>query len=189
MERDGGIAPERDTNNKMLGLLGAGHGVTDIDQGTLAIILTVVQPLFVLSQLQVGLVVLAFNVSSSVIQPLFGIFSDRFRAAWLIPSGCLLAGLGMALTGFSRDYRSLLLAVLVSGLGVAAYHPEGSKFARLFSGLRKATGMSIFSVGGNLGFAVGPLLASLFYALLGLPGTLGFLAINGAMATVLGEPA
>ncbi len=185
MERDGGIAPERDTNNKMLGLLGAGHGVTDIDQGALAIILTVVQPLFVLSQLQVGLVVLAFNVSSSVIQPLFGIFSDRFRAAWLIPSGCLLAGLGMALTGLSRDYRSLLLAVLVSGLGVAAYHPEGSKFARLFSGLRKATGMSIFSVGGNLGFAVGPLLASLFYALLGLPGTLGFLAINGAMATVL----
>ncbi len=172
-------------NKKMLGLLGAGHAITDIHQGALPIVLTFMQPLFGLSQLQVGLAVLALNISSSVIQPAFGVLSDRFRAAWLVPLGCLTAGLGMALTGFSRSYQFLLLAVFLSGLGIAAYHPEGSKFARVFSGERKASGMSLFSVGGNIGFAVGPLLASLFYELAGPKGTLWFLAINGAMSLPL----
>lgn len=187
--REGAMIPIMTTgsamNKKALTLLGTGHAITDISQGALPIILTLIQPLFGLSLLQVGLVVLAFNLSSSVIQPVFGIMSDRFRAAWPVPIGCLLAGLGMALSGFSHNYLFLLLAALVSGLGVAVYHPEGSKFARFFSGWRKATGMSFFSVGGNLGFAAGPLLASLFYELAGLRGMLGFLAINGAMALVL----
>ena len=172
-------------NKKMLALLGAGHAITDINQGALPIVLTFMQPLFGLSQLQVGLAVLAFNLSSSVIQPAFGVLSDRFRAAWLVPLGCLTAGLGMALTGFSHDYKFLLLASLLSGLGVAAYHPEGSKFARFYSGPRKATGMSLFSVGGNIGFALGPLLAGLFYVLAGPKGTLGFLVVNGAMSLPL----
>ncbi len=176
---------ERDPDNKMLVLLGAGHAVTDINYGALPIILIFLQPIFGLSQLQVGLGILAFNFSSSVIQPVFGILSDRFRVALLVPLGCLLAGLGMALTGFSHDYILFLLAAALSGLGSAAYHPEGSKLARLFSGWRKAAGMSVFSVGGNIGFAFGPLLASLFYELAGLMGTSGFFVISGMMAMVL----
>ncbi|MDK2880761.1 MAG: transporter, family, fosmidomycin resistance protein [Clostridia bacterium] len=169
-------------NKKLLGLLGTGHAVTDINQGALSVILTFFAHF---SQLQVGAAMLAFNLSSSVIQPLFGVFSDRFRAAWLLPVGCLLAGLGMAATGYTTGYFPLLLAVLVSGLGVAAYHPEGSKFARFASGERKASGMSLFSVGGNFGFAAGPLLAGLFYKLAGLKGTVGFLVLSGVMALLL----
>jgi FSR family fosmidomycin resistance protein-like MFS transporter len=147
--------------------------------------LAYLQPAFALSQFQVGLAMLVFNVSSSVIQPAFGIFSDRVRAPWLIPLGCFLAGLGMSLTGISFNYPLLLLAVLISGLGIAAYHPEGSKYARYSSGGKKATGMSIFSLGGNLGFAAGPVLASALFALGGLSGSLGLLAINGIMAILL----
>ncbi len=172
-------------NKKALALLGTGHAITDINQGALPIILVFLQPIFALSQLQVGIVMLAFNLSSSVIQPMFGIFSDRFRAAWLVPLGCLIAGLGMAFTGFSSNFPLLLLAALLSGLGVAAYHPEGSKFARLASGDRKASGMSIFSVGGNLGFAAGPVLASFFFGMAGLAGSAGFLVLNGVMALLL----
>jgi len=172
-------------NKKALALLGTGHSITDINQGALPIILVFLQPVFALTQLQVGMVMLAFNLSSSVIQPIFGILSDRFRAAWLVPVGCLIAGLGMAFTGFSPNFPTLLLAALVSGLGVAAYHPEGSKFARLASGDRKASGMSMFSVGGNLGFAAGPILASFFLGLAGLGGSAGFLVINGIMAAIL----
>ncbi len=131
-------------NKKILALLGTGHAITDISQGALSMMLAFLQPAFVLSQVQIGMVMLAFNLSSSVIQPVFGIFSDRFRAAWLIPLGCLVSGSGLALTGFSTNYQVLLFIALVSGLGVAAYHPEGSKYARLASGPRKATGMSIF---------------------------------------------
>jgi FSR family fosmidomycin resistance protein-like MFS transporter len=136
-------------NKKILAMLGIGHVVTDAYQGALSLILAFLQPVFALTQIQVGFVMLAFNLSSSIIQPLFGIFSDRFRAVWLIPLGCLLGGLGMGLTGFSNSYKVVLFLVLISGLGVASYHPEGSKYARFASGKRKATGMSIFSVGGE----------------------------------------
>lgn len=173
------------TNKKILGLLGAGHAITDVNQGVLPMMLAYLQPVFALSQLQVGLTMLVFNVSSSVIQPAFGIFSDRLRAPWLIPLGCFLAGLGMSCTGISPNYAFMLLAVLVSGLGIAAYHPEGSKFARYSSGDNKATGMSVFSIGGNLGFASGPVLASFLFGLAGLSGAMGLFALNGIMALLL----
>lgn len=172
-------------NKKILALLGTGHAITDISQSALSMMLAFLQPAFVLSQVQIGMVMLAFNLSSSVIQPLFGIFSDRFRAAWLIPLGCLVSGSGLALTGFSTNYPVLLFIALVSGLGVAAYHPEGSKYARLASGQRKATGMSIFSMGGNLGFAAGPVLATYFFGLAGLHGSAGFFVLNSLMALLL----
>ena len=172
-------------NKKVLSLLGTGHAFTDINQGALPIILTFLQPVLMLSQLQVGMVMLSFNLSSSVIQPAFGIFSDRFKAAWLIPAGCFLAGLGMSLTGYAAGYHILMIAALLSGLGVAAYHPEGSKYARFASGPQKATGMSIYSVGGNFGFAAGPVLAALFFELAGLKGTAGFFVLNGIMALLL----
>ena len=166
-------------------MLGTGHAITDINHGALPMILTFLQPVLILSQLQVGIVMMAFTLSSSIVQPIFGVLSDRFRAVWLIPLGCLLAGLGIAFSGLSPNYHLLLLAVLFSGLGAAAYHPEGSKFARFASGRRKASGMSLFSVGGNLGFAAGPILALFFYGLAGLNGTLGFLVLNGVMAVFL----
>jgi FSR family fosmidomycin resistance protein-like MFS transporter len=61
-----------------------------------------------------------------------------------------------------------MLAVVISGLGVAAYHPEGSKFASYVSGGRRASGMAFFSVGGNIGFALGPLVAAFALITLGL---------------------
>lgn len=172
-------------NKKVLALLSTGHVVTDLNQGALPMMLAFLQPAFSLTQLQVGIVMLAFNLSSSVIQPIFGVLSDRFTAYWLIPTGCLLAGLGMSLTGFSPNYHMLLLAALISGLGIAAFHPESSKYSRFASGPRKATGMSLFSVGGNAGFAAGPVLATYFFGLAGLRGSSGFLALNGLMALIL----
>jgi FSR family fosmidomycin resistance protein-like MFS transporter len=170
---------------KLLALLGMGHAITDINQGALPIILTFLQPVFALSQFQVGLATLAFNLSSSVVQPIFGVLSDRIRAAWLIPLGCFIAGLGIAYSGFANSYTTFLLAMLVSGLGVAAYHPEASKFARFASGERKGAGMSLFSVGGNAGFAIGPVLVSIFFGIAGLHGSIGFIILNTLMAVLL----
>jgi FSR family fosmidomycin resistance protein-like MFS transporter len=74
----------------------------------------------------------------------------------------------MAFASIAPSYALVLLGVVVSGVGVAAYHPEGSKFASYESGERRASGMSLFSVGGNIGFALGPLLASFLVITLGL---------------------
>ncbi|MGI8607100.1 MAG: MFS transporter, partial [Gaiellaceae bacterium] len=91
---------------------------------------------------------------------------------------------GMALAAVAPTYPLVLVAVLVAGLGVAAYHPEGSKFANYVSGDRRASGMAFFSVGGNLGFALGPLLASTAVLALGLNGGL-LLALPGLAVAIL----
>jgi len=133
-----------------------------------------------------GTLVLASTVASSVVQPLFGHLSDKRSFAALMPLGLVLGAVGIALVGIAPTYPLVLLAVVLSGLGVAAFHPEATRFAGLVSGGRRATGMSVFSVGGNAGFALGPLLLTPLVLLFGLPGTLPFAALPlvtaGAMA-------
>jgi FSR family fosmidomycin resistance protein-like MFS transporter len=102
---------------------------------------------------------MAANFTSSIIQPVFGYISDKKEKAFLLPLGCILAGAGLSLIPLSAAYSWTLLLVIVSGLGVASYHPEGYKTASFFIGERQVTGMAVFSVGGNLGFAIGPILA------------------------------
>lgn len=145
---------------RILYLLGLGHMVIDIYQGLLPIFLSVYKNEYGLSYAAAGLVVFLSNISSSVIQPLFGYWSDRHQMRWLLPAGCLVAGLGMVAAGYAANYYLLVAAVFISGLGVAAYHPEASKSAHYISGPRQASSMSIFSVGGNLGFGLGPLIAT-----------------------------
>ena len=77
----------------------------------------------------VGVLVLSSQASSSLIQPLFGLWSDRRGAMWLLPGGVALAGIGIALAADAPRYWLVVVFVLVSGVGVAAFHPEGSRFA------------------------------------------------------------
>jgi FSR family fosmidomycin resistance protein-like MFS transporter len=141
---------------------------------------------FELSYTMAAALVLAGTIASSVIQPVFGLWSDARGALWLLPAGVALAGLGMAAASVAPGYAYVLLAVLASGVGVAAYHPEGSKFASYVSGRRSASGMAFFSVGGNVGFALGPLCASFAIITLGfgLEGGL-LLAVPGIVVAVM----
>jgi FSR family fosmidomycin resistance protein-like MFS transporter len=143
-------------NLKVLLLLSLGHCMTDIYQGALPAALPFLKDKLSLSYTTAGIILIASNLSSSIIQPLFGLVADNKEKPLLLPLGCLCAGLGFSLVAFSSQYVFVLLLVLISGLGVAAFHPEGFRTASYFTGEKKATGMSIFSVGGNLGFAFGP---------------------------------
>src|SRR5687768_4235817 len=166
--------------------LSSGHLATDLAQGSLPALLPFLAVRFDLSYTMVGALVLAATISSSLIQPAFGLWSDARGALWLLPAGVALAGLGMAFAAVAPSYWLVLVGVLASGIGVAAYHPEGSKFASYVSGRRRASGMSLFSVGGNVGFAVGPLLASFFLITLGLGLDGGvFLAVPGLAAAAV----
>jgi MFS transporter, FSR family, fosmidomycin resistance protein len=150
--------------------LSAGHFATDFSNGALPALLPFLVQRFDLSYTQVGALVLVSALASSIIQPLFGIWSDRRGAVWLLPLGVLLAGSGMALTAASPSYELALAFVVVSGIGTAAYHPEGSKFAAYVSGSRRASGMSLFSIGGNLGVALGALSIAPVMLAFGRPG-------------------
>ncbi len=118
-----------------------------------------------------------------MIQPCFGHISDRRSLPWLMPLGPALGGLGVALVGVaSRRYPLTFAAVVLSGIGVAAFHPEGSRFANYVSGARRASGMSLFSVGGNVGFALGPVLVTPLVLVFGLHGTVFVLIPTWLMA-------
>jgi FSR family fosmidomycin resistance protein-like MFS transporter len=165
--------------------LSSGHLATDLAQGSLPALLPFLKTEFDLTYTMASALVLAATISSSLIQPLFGLWSDVRGALWLLPAGVGLAGVGMALAAAAPSYPLTLLAVLAAGIGVAAYHPEGSKFASYASGSRRASGMSFFSVGGNIGFALGPVYASALILSLGLKGGL-LIALPGlAVATGL----
>jgi FSR family fosmidomycin resistance protein-like MFS transporter len=166
-----GSAPRPNTFNlKILLILSFGHLATDIYQGALPAILPFLKTKLSLSYTMAGVVLMAANFTSSILQPLFGHFSDQKEKALLLPLGCLAAGVGLSLTSLPDSYGVLLLLVVVSGLGVAAYHPEGYKTASFFTGDHSAAGMSVFSVGGNLGMALGPLLALTVITYLGFAG-------------------
>ena len=169
-------------NWKALALLIAGHFVTDINTGALPAFLPFIKDSLHLSYTMAASIVLFFNMTSSVIQPLFGYLSDRWSVRWLLPVGPLLASLGLGLLGLGPSYAWILLFASLSGLGQAGYHPEGFKTVSFFSGKKKATIFSVFHFGGNLGFAVGPILATFFFVHFGLPGSLLFI-IPGVILT------
>jgi len=110
------------------------------------------------------------TIASAVIQPIFGIWSDRLTAPLLAPLGVALAALGIGCVGFSHSYIALALALALSGVGVALFHPEGARMAG-FVGGGSVRGMSYFSVGGNAGFALGPPVVLLVLAIGGLRST------------------
>ncbi|OGK81829.1 MAG: hypothetical protein A2X52_11645 [Candidatus Rokubacteria bacterium GWC2_70_16] len=169
---------------RLLGLLGLGHMVIDINQGSLPAILPFLRSALDLSYTATGVIVLAANITSSLIQPLFGYLADRSRRRWLLPVSVLLSAVGLGLTGLAPSYGVVLGLVVITGFGVAAFHPEGYRTATVVAGDRKATGVSIFSTGGNIGIAAGPPLVTALLMGFGMPGTLGML-IPGLLVAVL----
>jgi MFS transporter, FSR family, fosmidomycin resistance protein len=172
-------------DKRAMAALAAGHFGTDFANGTVPALLPFLVDRFDLSYTLAGALILSSALSSSVVQPLFGLWSDRRGGIWLLSGGVAVAGVGIALASDAPSYPLVLALVFVSGLGVAAFHPEGSKFAAYVSGRRRASGMSAFSIGGNLGFALGPTVATPLIVWFGLAGGLLLAIPCLAIATAL----
>jgi MFS transporter, FSR family, fosmidomycin resistance protein len=157
-----------DIDKRGMTALASGHLATDFANGALPALLPFLADEFDLSYVLVGLAMLAWAFSSSILQPLFGLWSDRRGAIWLLPAGLAVGGLGIGLATVAPSYWVCLALITLSGLGTAAYHPEGSKFASYVSGRRRASGMSLFSIGGNVGYALGPIAATFLVVQFGL---------------------
>lgn len=162
-----------------------GHICADINQGALSATLPFLVMYDGYSYTAVAGLVFAANIASAVIQPLFGAIGDHRACPWFMALGVFLAGLGMCGVGFFDAYWTVLASAMVSGIGVAMFHPEGGRLSNLAAGARKANGMSIFAVGGNIGFFVGPLMAAVFLTAFGMHGTLAFLFPTTICAIVL----
>jgi FSR family fosmidomycin resistance protein-like MFS transporter len=155
-----------------MAVLSSGHLATDLASGAVPALVPFFVAKWSLSYTLAGLIVLGWAVSSSVVQPVFGLVSDRRGATWLLPLGVALGGVGIGLAAVAPGYWAALALIVVSGLGTAAFHPEGSKYAAYVSGEKRASGMSLFSIGGNIGYAIGPIAATALVVWLGLGGAL-----------------
>jgi MFS transporter, FSR family, fosmidomycin resistance protein len=168
----------------ILALLAATHTIDDLYQGAVPALL----PFLAIERhyTYAGLtgLTLAATFLSSAVQPAFGVITDRHRLGWLIAVGLLVAGVGVGLSGLGDSYTITWLAIALSGVGVAAYHPEATRTARGVAG-NSTQAMSWFSVGGNIGIALGPLVVTPVLLMTGLRGT-PLLAVPAVgMATLL----
>ncbi len=152
--------------------LSSGHFAVDFASGSVPAMIPFLTARFDLSYTLAAVLLLAATVSSSLVQPLFGLWSDRRGALWLIPGGIVLAAVGVGGAAISPMYPVVLALVFVGGVGIAAFHPEGAKFAAYASGSKLASGMSYFNIGGNTGYALGAFATGELVVWLGLVGAL-----------------
>jgi MFS transporter, FSR family, fosmidomycin resistance protein len=182
------VSERGEVDRRALGVLSLGHLASDLCQGAVPALLPFLIARRGYSYADAAALVLAAGIGSALIQPAFGLWADRGRKPWLTPAGLALGGAGIGLAGVAPAYELTFAAVALSGVGVAAFHPEAARMANLASGERRASGMSRFSVGGNAGFALGPLLTTPLVLVLGLEGTLALAALPlGAALVVAAE--
>lgn len=143
-----------------LAFLTSTHVVDDLYQGAVPALLPFLAIERHYSYTGLTGITLAATFLASVVQPGFGALTDRYRhLGWLVAAGLLTAGLGIGLSGLGDNYAITWCAVAASGIGVAAYHPEATRTARSLAG-DSTQAMSWFSVGGNAGIALGPIIVT-----------------------------
>ncbi len=145
----------------ILGFLSTSHMVNDMMQSLILAMYPILKGDFSLSFTQIGLISLTYQFTASLLQPLIGLLTDRKPQPYWLPLGMLSTLVGLILLAFAPSYAVLLLASAFIGIGSAIFHPESSRIARLASGGRHGFAQSVFQVGGNMGSALGPLLAAI----------------------------
>lgn len=179
-------APAAGIDRRGIATLAVGHACVDVTQGAVPALIPFLIHGRHWSYGAAGALVLAMTASSSLLQPLFGWVADRRSLSWLLPGGVVLAAVGIALAGACSASEPLTFAlVALAGLGVGAYHPEGARYANYVSGAQRASGMSLYSVGGNVGFALGPITVTPLVLAVGLHGTLWLLVPLLTVAALL----
>ena len=153
------------------------HLFNDTTQSVIVAIFSILKEKMKLSYSQIGWIAFAINFTSSIMQPVVGMFSDRRPTPALLPLGMVFTFTGMLLLAFAPNYVMVLIAVIFVGLGSAAFHPEGMRVAHMAAGNRKGLAQSIFQVGGNAGQALAPLMTKWIFIPLGQIGALAFTVI------------
>lgn len=168
-------------------VLSFGHLCSDIAHGALSGILPFLIAAYHFDYTTAAVLVMVANIVASVIQPVFGHLADKIDNPRIMVYGVILAGGGMALTGVLSNFTGLCIAVLISGVGSALFHPQAAQLVNRYADEDNiGFSLGIFSFGGNLGFTLGPLLATGSIAVFGLKGTLIFFvpaAIFGVLST------
>lgn len=171
--------------NRYTYLITLGHLANDTAQGALPALLPLFIVTYNLNYQQAAGLMFANTILSSIMQPIFGYFSDKISKPWFISLGTALSGSSIAAMGFADSYWTLFGLSMLAGVGSAIFHPEAARLVNRISGKHKGKAMGTFSVGGNGGFALGPILAGLCAYTLGPHGLLIFAIFSITTAAIL----
>ncbi len=136
------------------------HMLNDMMQSLLPSIYPILKSEYALSFAQIGIITLTFQITASLLQPVVGYVTDKKPQPYALPLGMGCTLVGLVLLAFASSYPVLLVAAAMVGMGSSVFHPESSRVARLASGGRHGLAQSVFQVGGNVGSAIGPLMAA-----------------------------
>ena len=168
-----------------IGILSLAHMLNDIYSNFLPQMLPFLIVLHAdFTATRAAILVAAFTITSSFVQPIFGYFLDSRGKRWFVYVGTLWMAIMLSLTGTVQNYWILVILAALAGLGTAAFHPQASKMVNILSGDRKAVVLSGFIAFGNCGFALAPLLLIPLFEFYGLEATV-FTVVPGIFVAIL----
>ncbi len=149
------------TTYSILLIISFGHFLNDMIQSVIPSVYPILRDEYNLSFLQIGIITFVVQMTSSIMQPVVGAYTDRHPHPYSLTAGMVFTLAGILLLSVASTFGLILLAVATVGIGSAVFHPESSRIAQSAAGVKKGLGQSIFQVGGNGGTALGPLLAAI----------------------------
>lgn len=167
----------------VLGIISLAHCLNDATQSLLFAIYPLLRANFELSFVQLGFLTFAFQMCASVLQPVVGFYTDKHPKPYSLPVGMAFSLTGLLVIAMALGYVWLMVGLVIVGIGSAIFHPESSRVALAASAGRFGLAQSIFQVGGNVGQALGPLLAAVFVMRYGQI-SLAFFALLPCLASI-----
>jgi len=145
---------------KVLASISFSHMMNDMMQSLILAVYPMLKADFHLSFIQIGLITLSFQITASILQPIVGIYTDKHPKPFSLVFGMASTLCGILMLAFAGSYPFLLIAAMLVGMGSSVFHPEAARVSRIASGGQFGLAQSVFQVGGNMGAAIGPLLAA-----------------------------
>ena len=164
--------------------IGFCHLLNDMIQSVVPALYPLLKDNFGFTFAQIGIITLVLQLTSSIFQPIVGLYADRHPQPYSLAAGMCFTLVGLLALAFSPGFGSILVAVAMIGCGSSVFHPEASRVAQMASGGKKSLAQSIFQVGGNGGSAVGPLLAALIVIPYG-QHAVGWFAVAALLASAV----
>lgn len=160
------------------------HLLNDMMQSLLPAIYPILKMSFSLDFGQIGIITFIYQITASLLQPIIGYATDRKARPYSLAVGMGFTLCGLVMLSVASSFGMILIAAMLVGTGSSVFHPESSRIARLASGGRHGLAQSVFQVGGNMGSAIGPLLAAFIVAGRG-QASIAWFSITAALGIVL----
>jgi len=167
-----------------LAMLSFGHFINDTYSSMIYPLLPMLADKLHLTTAQVFWLAPLYSASASLMQPVYGFISDRYFRRIFAVFGPLMTGVFISCIGLADSYWILMATLIMAGIGIGAFHPQGAAMAAAASGERRRMGMSIFSSSGTLGFSLGPTLIALLVGSAGLDKSY-YVVVLGILTSML----